>query len=141
MIATLRSFEADLKYGLAKEDGVMEKLKRYFNDDTITNTKELYGDEFKRWDFESKGTGVKWELKSRRNTKHKYDTTLLPCHKTTDGKVYYVFEYTDELCFLEYDADLFKTFDTKMIKVYRNGRYDPPTLHYLIPVHILKSII
>lgn len=148
MIETLRHFQDDLKYGLQKEMGVMEKLKVYFNDDTITNTKELYGDNFCRWDFESKGTGIKWELKSRRNKKHTYPTTLLPCHKTegsgaktTDGKIYYVFEFTDELCFLEYDAHLFNSFDTRMIKVYRNGRYDPPTLHYLIPVNILNSII
>lgn len=141
MLETLRHFQDDLKYGLKQEVGVMERLKKYFNDETITNTKELYGDNFCKWDFESTDNKTKWELKSRRNTKHTYPTTLLPCHKTTDGKVYYVFEFTDELCFLEYDANLFKTFDTKMIKVYRNGRYDPPTLHYLIPVNILKSII
>jgi hypothetical protein len=141
MTETLRSFQDDLKYGLKQEEGVMEKLKRFFNDDSIINTKELYGDQFWKWDFESKGTGIKWELKSRRNTKYRYDTTLLPCHKTTDGKVYYVFEFYDELCYIEYDANLFNTFETKMIKVYRNGRYDPPTLHYLIPVNILKSII
>jgi hypothetical protein len=136
MTAVLRRFQDDYEYGMKKEDIMETKLRLLFNDETITNTKTLYGDQFFKWDFESK-CGRKWELKSRRNTKWAYPTTIIPCHKTTSGEVFYVFEFMDKKCYIKYDETLFNTFEIRTIKVYRAGRYDPPTDHYCIPCGLL----
>lgn len=139
MTAILRSFQEDYRYGMEKEDIMETKLRLIFNDESITNTKTLYGDQFFKWDFESKD-GKKWELKSRRNAKNKYSTTIIPCHKKTEGVLYYVFEFTDRICYIKYDEKLFNTFEIRTIQVYRQGRYDPPTEHFLIPVNLLIDI-
>ena len=139
MTVVLRRFQDDYNYGMEKEIGIETKLRLTFNDESITNTKTLYKDTFCKWDYESKD-GKKWELKSRRNTKWAYSTTIIPCHKTTTGEVYYVFEFTDKTCYIKYEEDLFNTFEIRTIKVYRQGKYDPPTDHYCIPVKLLIDI-
>lgn len=140
MTATLRSFNDDYKYGMNKEDIMETKLRLLFNDESITNTKMLYGDTFKKWDFEAKD-GRKWELKSRRNTKNRYPTTIIPCHKKISGaELYYVFQFTDKICYIKFDEELFNTFEIRTIQVVRNGRYDPPTDHFCIPVNLLIDI-
>lgn len=138
MTQVLRSFKDDYDYGMEKETTMEQMLRAVFCDESITNTKTLYGDTFFKWDFESKD-GRKWELKSRRNTKWKYDTTIIPCHKTTSGEIYYVFEFLDKKCWIKYDEALFSTFEIRTIKVYRAGRYDPPTDHFCIPVRLLTD--
>ena len=122
---------------------MLSKLKKYFKNEEIKSTKELYpNDVFCKWDFED-NNGVKWELKSRRNTYHTYPTTILPCHKkpTSSGVFYCIFQFTDGDYFIEYDETLFNTFKTRMIKINRQGKYDPPTLHWKIPIQFLKPMV
>ncbi len=131
-----RSFQNDLKFGLDKEQSVLEKLRLVFNDPTIEKT----AGKFCSWDFESKGTGCKWELKSRRNTKDKYPTTIIPVHKGKDGDIYFCFGFTDGLYYIKYDRERFSKYNVRTIKIYRTGKYDPPTDHYEIPVGDLTLI-
>lgn len=138
----VRSFKADKEFGDLKEIAMMSKLKQFFKNETIKSTKDLYpNDPFCKWDFED-DNGIKWELKSRRNTYQTYPTTILPCHKrpTGTGLFNFVFQFTDGDYYIPYDEMLFNTFKTRMIKIYRAGKYDPPTLHWEIPITFLKPI-
>ena len=139
MTCAFRHFKDDLNYGLDKEQPNMLRIQKHFGKQKLVNTKELY-DQYCHWDFESED-GVKYELKTRRNRKNAYPTTIIPVHKAGEGELYFMFEFTDGLYYIKFDDELFATFDTRMIQIKRVGRYDPPTLHYLIPVNLLVQII
>lgn len=135
-----RSFQNDLQYGLAREEEVMNRLRKFFNDDSIKNTKELYNDEYCGWDYESLG-GLKMEVKSRRNTRNTYPTTILPVHKANDKGTLFCFNFTDGLYYIAYDPEQFAKFKTRMMCIQRAGKYDPPTLHWEIPVELLVAVV
>lgn len=140
MAIAQRHFKDDLNYGIAKEEPIMIRIQNHFNKSKLVNTKEKYGDQYCHWDFESED-GIKYELKTRRNRKNAYPTTIIPVHKAGEGELYFMFEFTDGLYYIKFDKEVFKTFGTRMIQVKRIGRYDPPTLHYEIPVNLLEQII
>lgn len=140
-----RSFKTDLEFGLSKEETVRQLLKKQFIDeDDIINTKDLYGNIYCKFDYEGTTVKRKYEVKSRTNTKYKYPTTILPVHKITLETIKtdfcIVFNFTDKCSYIMYDEELFKTFSTRLIKIYRVGKYDPPTVHYEIPVNLLIDI-
>jgi hypothetical protein len=136
---TPRTKEADLKMGNEKEDTIIAVLRRYFNDETIENTKKLYNDKFCKWDFESKN-GWKWEHKSRRIKKDQYDTAFMPVHKVVESEhLYYCWTYLDGYFFIEYEEALFNTFNKRLLKIWRDGKYDPPQWVFEIPVNLLKK--
>lgn len=136
----LRSFKDDLKYGLDREDEVNLKLIKQFEED-IKNTKELYNNPYYKYDYEGMISGSRYELKCRKNEKYKYSTTIIPCHKinklTTEKDLYFVFNFTNGISYIKYDKNLFDTFKIKTIKIFRAGKYDPPTDHYEIPINLL----
>jgi len=135
-----RNFNDDLAYGLARENAVMLRLRQHYNDESIKNTKDLYNDEYCGWDYESLG-GSKWEVKSRRCSLRNYPTTIIPVHKAeTTGTLYFCFNFTDGLYQIAYDPVLFATFGTRMMKIVREGKYDPPTLHWEIPINLLSAV-
>lgn len=139
---TVRSKANDLKYGLAQEDGVLKILQHNWKEEiNIQNTKVRYNNEMHKFDFES-DSGTKWELKSRRNTKTKYSTTIIPMHKLiqTDNTFYFVFNFTDKCCYIQYDPDVFKTFKTTMLRCFRQGDHYNPIPHYEIPITLLKDL-
>ena len=132
----------DLAFGLSKEEPVRQLLKTIFLDEEdIINTKDLYGDEYCKFDYEGTTLKRRYEVKSRTNTKYKYSTTIIPIHKitaeTTKNGLYLIFNFTDKCSYIIYEPELFKTFKTKMMRVWRDGKYDPETLHYEIPVIFL----
>jgi hypothetical protein len=137
-----RSFQNDLKFGLSKEEPVRQLLKTKFTEEEdIINTKDLYNDEFCKFDYEGITTKRRYEVKSRTNKKYQFPTTILPVHKitteTTKNGLYIIFNFTDKCSYIIYDKNVFDNFETKIFKIYRDGKYDPPTLHFLIPVNIL----
>jgi len=137
-----RSLTNDIKFGLSKEVDILPTLSsRWNNEINIMNTKDKYNDEYYPFDFES-DTLTSWEVKSRRNTKYKYSTTIIPVHKVrqVDTEQIFVFNFTDECSYITYDKDLFKTFSTRWIKVDREGGNPNPVLHYEIPVNKLIDI-
>jgi hypothetical protein len=143
----IRSLRNDLTFGLTKEIDLVEHLERVlcpiYSETHFINTKDLYNDEYCSYDFEGDINKTHIEVKSRRNTKYQYATTIIPVHKIqeTDKKQVFVFYFTDQICYIEYNQQLFSTFNTRMIKVFRQGRYDPPTLHYEIPVNLLINFL
>lgn len=140
-----RSFKKDLEFGLSKEEPVRQLLKSYFQDEEdIINTKDLYNDEYCKFDYEGTTTKTRYEVKSRTNRKYQYPTTILPVHKitteTTKNGLYIIFNFTDKCSYIKYDKTIFDKFETKVFKIFREGKYDPPTLHFLIPVNILTDM-
>lgn len=140
-----RSFKKDLEFGLSREESVRQLLKKYFTDEEdIINTKDLYNDIYCKYDFEGVTLKTKYELKSRTNRKHQYPTTIVPVHKITNDTIntslYFVFNFTDKCSVIKYDEELFNKFNTRLLKIFREGKYDPPTLHYEIPVNLLIDI-
>ena len=140
-----RSLKNDLKFGLEKEEPVRQLLKKTFSDEEdIINTKDLYNDEFCKFDYVGITTKKRYEVKSRRNAKYDYSTTLLPVHKitynTTKNGLIIIFNFTDKCSYITYNQELFKTFSTKDVKVFRDGKWEGPVPHYLIPVNILTDI-
>jgi hypothetical protein len=135
-----RSLENDLKYGLEREtiEGI---LGINFNED-FKNTKDLYNDPFYPYDFEGLTTKTSVELKSRRVNKSAYETTIIPVHKVrkTNYKQLFCFNFTDDICYIEYNKELFNTFERKDIMTYRKGIVDKPKPHFLIPIHLLISL-
>jgi hypothetical protein len=135
-----RSFNNDLTFGLSMEDRVMNELTGIFGG-SLKNTKELYNNEYCIYDFES-DDGSSFELKCRRNTKTAYPTTIIPVHKVRDVETpqYFVFRFTDKLCYILYDKVLFDGFNKRMISVYRSGKPPTPQNHYEIPIRYLTDI-
>jgi hypothetical protein len=130
----------DLKYGLEKEGYVLGLIKTQWERDDVKNTKDLYT-EFCGHDFEAPD-GTSWELKSRRNRKTQYPTTILPLHKVRDveTKQYFVFHFTDKTCYIEYDKEQFKTFKKTIIHANRQTGSNNDGIHYEIPVSLLTDL-
>ena len=140
---SIRSFKNDLKMGLDKELEVVDILKLNWDDEVnIQNTKDLYNDDYYIYDFEA-NSGTSWELKSRRCNKHTYPTTIVPVSKVrqTDKKQVFVFNFKDACCSLDYDKELWDTFEIKDVETYRYGKIDRPKPHYHIPVCILIDLV
>jgi len=139
----MRSFNNDMAFGMNKEVTMLAQLSQHFIEyGKITNTKELYKDPYYKYDFEA-DDGTSFELKSRRNTKNGYPTTFLPVHKinrNASHKQVYIFSFTDCLCKIEYDKDVWDKFEKQEIQTYRYGRIDRPQLHYCIPIELLIDI-
>jgi hypothetical protein len=107
---------------------------KYFNDDTISKT----SGRFCKYDFES--PTCKYELKSRKNTYRAYPTTIIPCNKIVDGKLIFLFNFIEDLYFIEYDKETFDRFEKIEMRDYRAGRYGQTALHFAIPIDLLTQI-
>jgi hypothetical protein len=135
----VRSLSNDLKFGMEKEEEVYLLLRHNWKDEVnILNTKVRFRNEYHKYDFESDGGSI-WEVKSRRNKKNTYPTTIIPFHKSMEREkpYYFVFNFTDKCCYIEFTEEKFKTFKTRMIRCYREGASSAPILHYEIPIELL----
>lgn len=131
--------KSDLKFGLEKEEYILSLIKSTFDNEDIKNTKDLY-DEFCIYDYES-SDGTTWEAKSRRNRKYQYSTTILPVHKVRDVNTpqYFIFNFTDKACYIEYNKELFDTFTLSYINANRASGSNNNGRHYEIPVSLLTD--
>ena len=83
------------------------------------------------------------ELKSRRNTYQKYNTTIIGSNKidyvkTLNKKCYFVFCYLDGLYYIEY-SNIFDSFDIAEEYILKDGKKELKT-NYHIPIECLKRI-
>jgi hypothetical protein len=129
----------DLKYGLSKESFILQKIKEYWINENILNTKELYNDQYYIYDFESENNI--YELKSRRTKKNHYSTTIIPESKIIKSikDYYFIFNFTDYISFIKYDIDLFNTFNKKYIFLLRDNKKEYK-LHFEIPINLLIDL-
>ena len=135
-----RTLQDDLSLGCKNEEELIPILNDFFNDD-FRNTKDLYGNEYCNYDFEGIN-GTRIELKSRRNKYDDYPTTLIPVHKCVSMDLcpnIFIFNFSDGIYYIEWNKNIFETYETKMILCKRRGRTDYKE-HYLIPIEDLIQI-
>jgi len=134
-------YNKDYDFGIKEEDKLKPKLEEFFEIDL----KKSIG-KYNLFDFI--GEDVYIELKSRKNKKEQYPTTIVGCNKIRKAdelikkgnKVIFIFNFTDSLDFWEYkDYDCIKTYNTRVIA--RNDRPGHKGCDYLeIPITDLLNI-
>ena len=135
----LEILNADLAFGLPKEDPVLEKLRKHFVEEIAKSTYQ-----YCPHDGFSKTT--EYEIKSRRNKYNQYPTTIIPCSKIRDMKrdrLVFVFNFTDGLYYIEYNKETFATYKIKQVEAVRKrngvvGKTIEP--HFEIPIGDLFHI-
>jgi hypothetical protein len=132
LVSQHTTIKADIALGLKNQKDVLSVLRGQFGDlvETI--------DKYSKWDY-TDSLGNHYEIKSRRAMKGTYPSTLLPCHKVmnTNVKQFFIFKFTDKLCYIEYSDDIFNTFEKGWIT---DGRTNKNDLHYYIPITALIDI-
>ena len=136
-----RTFTVDFSFGKTAEIKFLQTFRDYFNDQSINLTND-----FDVFDYE--GTNIFIELKTRNNTKNKYNDTMIGLNKIKKAKnliksnnnikIYFVFKFTDGLYYWNYD----NTIELKIDKGGRTDRYKIEIKDYCyIPVNQLSEII
>jgi hypothetical protein len=127
-------FQKDYLYGIQQEATILPILQQHFGN-TLARNKERWG----KYDFYNENSI--FELKSRKNKKCAYPTTLMTCNKVVnvdEKDLYFIFNFTDELTCIKYDPILFDTFEKKNYSRI-NQCYDEKE-YYFIPIHYLETI-
>ena len=123
------------KYGKAQEEKVIPELAAHFNK-VVTPTTGQYA----KYDCNDDDTN--YEIKSRNNRMKAYPTTMITCNKfpkTDDAKgAVFVFNFTDCLAYIKYDAEKFSTYTTSSFS--RLGCCWDEKEHIYIPVEHLSVI-
>jgi len=138
----MKTFKKDYNFGKECENKVLEILNKKFDiDENIRPSNSIYSS----YDFF--GNNYNYELKSRNNKYADYPTTLIPKYKCNNGaggnrdNLILLFYFTDGLYYIQYDANLFDTFEVKHFK--RNDRIDKREQqreYYYIPIEFLTRI-
>lgn len=134
----MRSYAQDRQFGIQSEQLLLPTFNALF--DTSFQTTSRY-DPF---DFISPTFNL--ELKTRTNKLAQYPTTLLPYSKIEHADAspiptIFAFKFTDKLAYIQYDRDLFATFETSDFA--RNPRvdyHDAPKSYIYIPIKHLRII-
>jgi len=127
------SYIKNYNFGIEEENKKKECLENYFNcklNHKINNRYCLY-------DYESECKNIYIEIKSRRNEKLKYDTTMIGYNKIEyfkrklekNKRIILVFNFTDCLCYYE-----IKKIEKGYIQMFKQQKY------YFIPVKELINI-
>lgn len=125
-------FKDSYKYGINQQKIVLPLIKNFFNRNIIEHTEQ-----YAKYDFSD--DQYDYELKSRTNTLNKYPTTMITLNKLQDSKpLILLFKFTDKLAYIEYDKELFKTFEVKQFS--RAQLKHDEKLHIYIPIEHLKII-
>jgi len=146
-MTAVRSYQNDRNYGFQKEAEVIDLIKETFceslGESDIVNTRDLYNTDYYPYDYEGSTNKTIFEMKSRRNKKTQYPTTIIPCHKINpdNRRQIFIFNFTDACCYIEYNKELFDSFNKRMITTQRFGKVDIPKNHYEIPVHLLIDML
>lgn len=116
------SLQADLKFGKKNEDKVLGTLREHFKCD-LAKSKRC--SDYFDYHYEGDDKLVKVELKSRRNAKNKYPTTMIGKNKIDAAlklikegyEIYLCFNFTDGLYYTRFDEN--SKYETK-----QGGRWD-----------------
>lgn len=97
-------------YGKIQESKILPIIKDYFKRDI-----KQVEDKYSKWDFED--DEYIYELKSRLIKADQYPTTVIGANKKVDNskKQIFIFNYIDQLKFIEYDEILFNKFEIKRL--------------------------
>ena len=127
------NFKKSYNFGKKQEALVLPIIRDYFKDNYIRPTEGQYC----RFDFTS--DLIDFELKSRTNNSIKYPTTMITANKLiSEKRIILLFSFTDGLYYIEYDEDIFNTFDRQNFQ--RSGGEWRESEHIYIPIDYLKLI-
>ena len=129
--------QLDLEFGRTNEDAILNTLKQFFKDPTITKTVN------RNAAFDFVGDNKFIELKSRNCLSTTYSTTMIGINKfknlNPDTDYYCVFKFTDAILYIKYNKDLFDEYESKPGG--RNDRGRPErAVYFFIPVNNLEAI-
>ena len=127
-------FEDDYQYGILKEKEVFPILHDYFG-----NTLKKSYNRWSKFDFYDEQ--CTYEMKTRKNKKTTYPTTMITANKSVhvDGKkLVFIFNFTDELCYIPFNQDVFSHFEKRMFS--RANMDEDEKEHYYIPIEKLSTI-
>lgn len=130
-----KTFEQEYKKAIESEKEVLPIIRDYFKRD-IKATKERYS-KFDYYDVE-----YKYELKTRTNKYNSFPTTIIETNKIIDNlKIIFLFRFTDGLYFIEYEKELFNTFEKQLyIRNYPTIQTPIRKEHIFIPIDKLTRI-
>ena len=130
------NWENSYKYGEKKEKELLPILQEYFGKDIKRNEKGRYA----KYDYTDEK--VNYELKSRTNKIKQYPTTMITQNKVegndANKDLILLFNYTDCLAYIEYEAEQFKQYTTENFS--RLGATFDEKPHLYIPIEHLKII-
>ena len=128
------TYKQEYEAGKKSEEEVLPIITKYFNREIKASVGR-----YTRYDFED--SEYKYELKTRTNRYSQYPTTLLPLGKLIGDKNIFLFRFTDGLYFIQYNKELFDTFEVnEFVRNYRSDYNDQSTKHIFIPITNLTKI-
>ena len=131
----VRTFKEDYALGKQGEKKALPYIKDYFN----SNIEEIL-DDYSKHDYAD--NNFKYELKTRTCKYTAFPTTLMPVDKAVDDKTIFLFQFTDGLYWIRYNADEFKNFETKQFVRHQRADYnDKEKDYFFIPIDKLTKII
>lgn len=132
----------DLEYGLMNEETVLQKLQQHFN--TVFSRRGGYA----TFDYVSIDGEIEVELKSRRITHDRYDSTIIGLNKVQycndpNKKYYFAFLYTDGLFIVRHDRSVFDGYERndRFMRGVRDDCATTPQHIVLIPVEALERVV
>ena len=129
------NWENSYKYGERKEEALLPVLREYFGKDIMRSK----GGRYAKYDYTDEK--FNYELKSRTNKMERYPTTMITRNKVegnADKDLILLFNFTDCLAYIQYEAEQFKNYSTENFS--RLGATFDEKPHLYIPVEHLKII-
>ena len=131
------NWENSYKFGEREEKALLPILQDYFGKDIMRSR----GGRFAKYDYTD--NKFNYELKSRTNKMNQYSTTMITRNKmerndAADKDLILLFNYTDCLAYIEYEAEQFKQYTTENFSRLGTAWDEKP--HLYIPVDHLKII-
>ena len=126
---------ADIQYGLKRETDYKPALERI-----VGKPLQKQANPYSTFDFISEDGQTQVELKSRTFYRLRYGTTMIGSDKIAEATetTYFFGAFTDCLCWIRYDAEVFSTFERRVM-----GRQDRGCNEFkeyiLIPVRLMQS--
>lgn len=134
-----RHYKTDYERGTAAQHEIFPIVKEYFEGYDLEGELRENPERFAKYDYEC--DDAVFEVKTRfdinRNT---FNTTMITCNKVTEtGKaIIFIFNFTDEISWIQYDDDIFKNFEKKLFS--RANVVSDEEDYFYIPVEHLKTI-
>jgi hypothetical protein len=132
-------YEDDYQKGKRAQHEIFPIVKEFFADYNLEGDIVENPDDYDKYDYEC--DDAVFEVKTRFDAQRtSYKTTMMTCNKVTKTKkaIIFIFNYTDEISWIQYDEDLFNTFEKKLFSR-ANIKSDEKDYWY-IPVHCLQTL-
>lgn len=132
-----RSYSKDYTMGTSAEKEIMPILEEYFGEKILSSSNR-----YEKYDGASK-TAI-YEIKTRSNASNAFPDTLIGANKVLQNcsKIQrFIFNFTDGIYYIEYDQEIFDTFENSpFVRDKRVDYTDEVRAYYYIPVKKLILI-